>query len=152
MVKPVKKQYGQYEQCESERFPSKEGNSLTELAKLIYKKALSVIFLLSIFSFTCLGQSEYTQETKYNLETKHQLGISSAKFFALFNESVDNLGLSYRYHTDSGLNYRAGLSYELNTADDGSFEGGLKLGVDKYFRNYNQWRFYYGVELSLIHI
>lgn len=95
-----------------------------------------------VFGFSCFGQ------TKYNLETKHQLGISSAKFFALFNESVDNLGLSYRYHTQSGLNYRAGLSYELNTADDGSFEGGLKLGVDKYFRNYNQWRFYYGVEAS----
>jgi len=101
--------------------------------------------LIVLLAF-CLTPILSVGQTKYDVDSKHQIGISSAKFFTLFNESTNSLGINYRFSPTPKLNYRTGLSYEHNTAEDGYFEGAFKLGVDRYFKNSDKWRFYYGID------
>ena len=103
---------------------------------------LGLVLLLSI-PFYCTGQ-DTTQ-----VMNKHQIGFNASKFISLFNEQTNSLEITYRMAIKQPYSIRAGLSFEQNTADDGIFDGSLRIGADKYFKKTRRWDFYYGMDAFL---
>jgi len=55
--------------------------------------------------------------------------------------------LEYRYLKDAILSYRIGGDYRAESNKDSTYEIALKVGLDKLFKDYRRWKFYYGVDL-----
>ena len=81
-------------------------------------------------------------------ECKHQIGIGLSKFVnAAFPSDSNAFLLEYRYLKTPSFAYRIGGDYRAETAKDSSYELALKIGVDKLFKDYKKWQFYYGIDV-----
>ena len=80
--------------------------------------------------------------------TKHQIGINASKFIILFNEQVNNLDLTYRLRLDSLYNARIAFSGDLSSAEDGLSDVSLRIGLDRYFLNKTNWKYYAGFDFN----
>ncbi len=96
------------------------------------------LILLSV-PFFCFSQDSL-------MVNRHQLGINASKFLSFFNEQVNSLEMAYRYKLSHPYSLRSGLSFEQNTAEDGLLNASIKLGVDRYFKYSEKWKFYYGID------
>ena len=105
-------------------------------------RQVGLIVLLSI-PFYCAAQDTT------RMISKHQVGFNASKFISLFNEQTNSLEIIYRLRIKQPYSFRLGLSFEQNTADDGIFDGSMRVGVDRYFKNTEKWDFYYGIDAFL---
>lgn len=78
---------------------------------------------------------------------KNQVGIGISKFVnSAFSSDKNAYNIEYRYRTNEKTAYRAGINYEKDSSESGYLEGGIKIGIDKTFRQYEHWNFYYGID------
>lgn len=80
---------------------------------------------------------------------KHQVGFNATETFRFFQRSADDLyKVHYRYKVNPQTSFRAGLNYSLDTSDQGSLLIDLKAGMDKIFKDYGNWKFYWGGDIT----
>lgn len=78
----------------------------------------------------------------------HQIGIGISRFVnSAFPSDTNTFLLEYRCLKDAILSYRIGGDYRAESNKDSTYEIALKVGIDKLFRDYKRWKFYYGVDL-----
>nr|WP_314288717.1 hypothetical protein [uncultured Capnocytophaga sp.] len=81
-------------------------------------------------------------------ECRHQIGIGLSKFVnAAFPSDSNAFLLEYRYLKTPAVAYRLGGDYRADTAKDSNYELALKIGIDRLFKDYKKWQFYYGIDL-----
>ncbi|MEB3074160.1 hypothetical protein [Capnocytophaga gingivalis] len=79
---------------------------------------------------------------------RHQIGIGISRFVnSAFPSDTNTFLLEYCYLKDAILSYRIGGDYRAESNKDSTYEIALKVGIDKLFRDYKRWKFYYGVDL-----
>ncbi len=78
---------------------------------------------------------------------KNQVGIGISKFVnSAFSSDKNAYNIEYRFRINEKIAYRAGINYEKDSSESGYLEGGIKIGIDKTFRQYDYWNFYYGID------
>lgn len=108
---------------------------------------------ISFFFLSLLLISKSYSQTKYsdNSNTdviKNQVGIGISKFInSAFSSDKNAYNIEFRHHiANEKIAFRAGLNYEKDSSESGYIEGGVKIGVDKNFRQFDHWNFYYGID------
>lgn len=111
---------------------------------------------MRIISYSIVGllllTKSYAQSNKSNNSNtsliKNQVGIGISKFVnSAFSSDKNAYNVEYRYRTNEKTAFRAGMNYEKDSSESGYLEGGIKIGIDKTFRQYDHWNFYYGIDL-----
>lgn len=114
-------------------------------------------FLILFFSNIALAQEsnvtfssiDSLSESSSLSSCKHQIGIGLSKFVnSAFPSDSNAFLLEYRYLKTPAVAYRAGGDYHIESTKDSRYEVALKIGIDKLFRNYKKWKFYYGIDLG----
>lgn len=110
-------------------------------------KRISVLVLFLLFSLE--GFSQDTKEILSNENNiKHQIGIGINKFVnSAFASDKNAYSINYRYKYNTKTSLRSGVIYEKDDSESGFVDMGLKLGLDRTFRKYDKWTFYYGLDI-----
>lgn len=106
------------------------------------------LFLLVLLFCTKLFCQESSTNSFDSKRIKHQIGIGINNFInSAFSSDKNAYNLEYRYNLKSSYSLRSGLIYEMETSESGYTQAGLKFGIDKKFRTFKKWNFYYGVDV-----
>jgi len=88
----------------------------------------------------------YSQEQKPRFN--NQITINASKFIkGIFPGQEYEYEIGYRRVLNHKFCLRTAFSYYNQTTDDGYFEGGLRLGSDYTFRDFKNWKFYFGLDV-----
>lgn len=106
-------------------------------------------FLFILFSASLtFGQEAENEIEHYPRQLKHQIGIGASQFVkVIFESDLNEYSLNYRFKKNETTSLRAGISYNSDSSENGSTEGGLSIGFDKNLKLFKKWEFYYGVDL-----
>ena len=108
-----------------------------------------IVYILA--SILLLSKSYSQNKTSDNSNTgliKNQVGIGISKFInSAFSSDKNAYNVEFRHRATEKIAYRAGMNYEKDSSESGYITGGMKIGIDRTFRQYDHWNFYYGVDL-----
>lgn len=115
------------------------------------KKAAVLLLLLGNWSIFSQESNPPPKENNQSLITnsaiKHQIGIGISKFInSAFASDKNAYDINYRYHYSEKMSLRAAGIYNSDDSDGGFVEMGLKLGIDRRLKKYDDWSFYYGID------
>lgn len=80
-------------------------------------------------------------------EPKHHIIIRAADFLRIFTKEDEKYyKIQYRYLRGNQTNVRGGLNFFLDTSLKTGFDIDLSIGMDRVFRVYEKWSFYYGID------
>ncbi len=107
-----------------------------------------LIFTLTIPSFDTFAETEAVAELEVPRQKTHQIGIGASRFLkVLFSTDEAAYTLSYRLKWPE-YSLRVGASFDYETEDgDSSTMAGLGIGFDKNLALFENWEFYYGIDL-----
>lgn len=93
------------------------------------------------------SQEQANQSIITNSTIKHQVGIGISKFInSAFASDKNAYDLNYRYQFSEKTFLRAAGIYNEDDSEGGFVELGLKLGLDRRLKKYDNWTFYYGCD------
>lgn len=105
-------------------------------------------YLFTILLFNNIALAQRGNVTFIEQECNHQIGIGISKFVnSAFPTDSSAFLLEYRYARNSKIAYRLALDYNIDTAKEGNYQGGMKMGIDRTFKKFQKWNFYYGIDL-----
>ncbi len=113
------------------------------------RKYIFILFLTHI-ALAQEGNVSFNQADSLSTSPvyRHQIGIGISRFVnSAFPSDTNTFLLEYCYLKDAILSYRIGGDYRAESNKDSTYEIALKVGIDKLFRDYKRWKFYYGVDL-----
>ena len=97
-----------------------------------------------VFSRDSLKRDTLKTRTFY----PHQIGIGISRFVnSAFPTDSNSFLLEYRYLKYPTIAYRIAGDYRAESNKDSTYEIALKVGMDKLFKDYKSWKFYYGIDL-----
>ncbi len=106
------------------------------------------------FIFLTISSIAFSQKSDaFAAKNKYQIGISISKIMNnLFPSDKNSFLLESRISSkNDNFCYRVGANYDISTDEDGVYRMGVKLGLDKVFKQSKNWCFYYGVDLGYTH-
>ena len=107
----------------------------------------SILLLLLLNWLNGFSQDNKTITSDENT-IKHQIGIGINKFVnSAFASDKNAYSINYRYKYNPKIALRSGVIYEKDDSESGFVDIGLKLGIDRTFRKYDKWTFYYGLDI-----
>lgn len=109
-----------------------------------------IVFFFLLIKNIAFSQKSDVFSSKEN--TKYQVGIGASKFINnVFPSDENSFLLEVRIRKNDKVHYRFAGDYDIDGSKNGSYSGGIKIGVDKTFKIYKKWSFYYGVDLGYKH-
>lgn len=113
------------------------------------KKILFILFItINSIAFAQEGNAIFTTTDSLSSSPQHQIGIGISRFInAAFPNDSNTFLLEYRYLKNATWAYRIGGDYSANNHTDSLYEIALKVGIDGVYKNYQQWSFYYGIDI-----
>ena len=80
-------------------------------------------------------------------ELKHHIIIRAADFLRVFTKEDEKYyKIQYRFLRENQINIRSGLNFSLDTSLKTGFDIDVSIGLDRVFRSYDKWSFYYGID------
>ena len=107
------------------------------------KSVFKVVLLL--FNVASFSQATMPLSDPELINQQLRIGISKLVNSA-FPSDKNAYTLEYRYNYSAKNSIRTGLIYETEDSANGFVELGVKIGIDRIYRKYAFWTFYYGID------
>lgn len=116
---------------------------------MMVDKKICLLLSLLIGNIAFSQKSDVFSPSK---STKYQIGIGASKFVNnLFPSDKNAFLIEARIRKNENVHYRFGADYEVDNSKNGNYKAKFKIGLDKLFKTYNRWIFYYGIDIGYSH-
>lgn len=79
---------------------------------------------------------------------RHQVGLNMGEFIPIFRSQDTNYKLNYRYLLSYKYAIRSSAEYNQESGDNGRFQLGFRLGVDRTIKNIKKFSIYTGLDFN----